>query len=356
MTDDSTDTVLVTGATGFIAQHCILQLLEAGYSVRGTARSAGRRDEIASTLEPHLGSAARARLASGFEVVAADLTADAGWDDAVGGCRYVLHVASPIPRTPPRDPAELIVPARDGVLRVLRAAARTGVERVVLTSSVAAVLYGRDRDRVFTEDDWSNVDDKRIGAYEVSKTLAERVAWDFIDELGHGASTSLAVINPGLVLGPLLSSDWGTSGEAVKKLIDRDFPAIPDINYACVDVRDVATAHLAAMTSPAAGGQRFICAEADHSLREIARILETHLAPKGFEIPTRNLPSAALRMVALWDKTARLALNDLGVHQHVDTSRIRTVLGWQPRGLEEMVVSMADSMIAHGIVAPKRSR
>jgi nucleoside-diphosphate-sugar epimerase len=352
MTDSSTgtDTVLVTGATGFIAQHCMLQLLEAGYRVRGTARAAGRTADVADVLRPHLGDAARARLADHLEVVAADLTADAGWDDAVAGCRYVLHVASPIPRTPPKNAEELIVPARDGALRVLRAAGRSGVERVVLTSSVAAVLYGRDRNRVFTEDDWSNVDDKRIGAYEKSKTIAERAAWDAMGALSSASPMSLAVINPGLVLGPLLSSDWGTSGEAVKKLIDRDFPAIPDINYACVDVRDVAAAHLAAMTIPEASGQRFICAEANHSLREIATVLAAHLGPKGFKIPTGKLPGPVLRIVALWDKTAQLALNDLGVRQDLDNSRIRTVLGWQPRGLEEMVVSMADSMIEHGIV------
>jgi nucleoside-diphosphate-sugar epimerase len=354
MTDSSTahasDTVLVTGATGFIAQHCMLQLLEAGYRVRGTARSAGRTAEVADVLRPHLSDAARAGLADRFEVVAADLTADAGWDEAVAGCRYVLHVASPIPRTPPKNPDELIVPARDGALRVLRAASSAGVERVVLTSSVAAVLYGRDRNRVFTEDDWSNIDDKRIGTYEKSKAIAERAAWDAMGELGSESTMSLAVINPGLVLGPLLSSDWGTSGEAVKKLIDRDFPAIPDIHYACVDVRDVAAAHVAAMTAPGAAGQRFICAEADHSLREIASILATHLGPKGFKVPTGKLPGPVLKVVALWDKTAQLALNDLGVRQDIDNAKIRRVLGWQPRGLEEMVVSMADSMIEHGIV------
>lgn len=341
------DTVLVTGATGFIAQHCILQLLEQGYRVRGTARSAGRTKEVADVLSPHLSDPS---LVDRFEVVAADLTADAGWPEAVAGCRFVLHVASPIPRVPPKHEDDLIVPARDGVLRVLRAATAAGVERVVLTSSTAAILYGRDRDRTFTEADWSNVDDKRIGAYEKSKTLAERAAWDFMRDV---QGTDLVAINPGLVLGPLLSKDWGTSGEAIKKLIDRDFPAIPDINYAVVDVRDVAAAHVAAMTSPAASGQRFLCAIENHSLREIARILADHLGPNGFKIPTGNLPGGVMRVVALWDKTARLALNDLGVHQDVDSSKIRDVLAWQPRGLEEMVTSMADSMIEYGVVTAK---
>jgi len=214
-----TDTVLVTGATGFIAQHCILHLLDAGYRVRGTARGPGRTDEIAAALTPHLSPSSVARLGDDFDIVAADLTSDDGWGAAVAGCRYVLHVASPLPRTPPKHEDDLIVPARDGARRVLRASIAAGVERVVLTSSVAAILYGRDRDRVFDEGDWSNVDDRRIGAYEKSKTIAERAAWDHMASLGSDAHMTLVTINPGLVLGPVLSSDWGTSGEARRSSI-----------------------------------------------------------------------------------------------------------------------------------------
>lgn len=355
MTTHSDSTVLVTGATGFIAQHCILQLLEAGYAVRGTARSLHGADDITSTLAPHLSPAARPLLETHFHVVEANLNNDEGWDGAMADCRYVLHVASPIPRVPPKDENELIEPAREGTLRVLRAAHRAGVERIVITSSLAAVLYGQDRDRVFTENDWSNVDDPRIGAYEKSKTFAERAARDFMASLGPNTTMSLVTINPGLVMGPVLSGDWGTSGELVKKIIDRDFPAIPDINYACVDVRDVASAHVAAMTTPDAAGKRFLCANGNHSMRSIARVLKDHLEPQGFKIPTGNLPSAMLRLVALWDKTARLALNDLGVEQNVDTSQIRSALKWEPRDLREMVTSMADSMIEHGIVKKKNS-
>ncbi len=346
-----TDTVLVTGATGFIAQHCIIQLLEAGYAVRGTARSAERTAEVAQIIAPHLSDAARVRLDDDFEIVAADLTADAGWEPAATDCRFVLHVASPIPRTPPKDDDELIVPARDGVLRVLRAAHAAGVERVVLTSSIAAVLYGRDRDHVFTESDWSDVDDKRIGAYEKSKTLAERAAWDYMTSLGDGSGMDLVSINPGLVLGPILSSDYGTSGELVKKILDRDFPAIPDVNYAMVDVRDVAAAHVAALGVPEAGGRRFICAIENHSMREVAQILADHFGGT-FKVPTGKLPGILLRGVALWDGTAKLALNDLGVHQDVDSTPIRSVLGWQPHDLREMIVSMADSMVRYGVVTP----
>ena len=354
MANNTNTAVLVTGATGFIAQHCIVQLLEADYRVRGTTRSKQAADGVGRALAPHLSPDARRRFETNFQTVTADLTSDVGWDEAVADCRYVLHVASPIPRVPPKDENELIGPARDGTLRVLRAAQRGGVERVVLTSSLAAVLYGQDRDRVFTENDWSNLNDSRIGAYEKSKTIAERSAWEYMASLGPESSMSMTSINPGLVMGPVLSSDWGTSGEVVKKIVDRDFPAIPDINYACVDVRDVAAAHIAAMTAPDAGGVRFLCANGNHSMRAIARILKEHLEPKGFKIPTGNLPSVMLRLVALWDKTAQLALNDLGVQQNVDTSKIRRVLNWQPRDLHEMVTSMADSMIEQGIVKTKK--
>jgi len=344
-----TDRVLVTGATGFIAQHCIVQLLEAGYNVRGTARSEGRCDEIADILTPHLSDAARGRLDT-LGVVAADLTSDDGWRRAVEDCRFVMHVASPLPRGAVKDDDELIVPARDGALRVLRAANDVGVERVVLTSSLSAIVYGNDRSRVFTEDDWSNLEGPRIGAYDKSKTIAERASWEFMESLSGRSSMELVVINPGLVLGPLLSSDWGTSGEMVKRILEHKVPAIPNINFATVDVRDVASAHVSAMTSPEAAGQRFICAEANHSMMEIAQILKAAYGRRGFNIPTRRLPSIALRAMAIFDKTVRLALNDLDSSQHVDTTKIRSVLRWRPRDLREMTTAMADSMIEYGVV------
>ena len=344
-----TDRVLVTGATGFIAQHCILQLLEAGYLVRGTARSSGRTQEIVDILEPHLSEAGKARL-SDFDVVAVDLTSDEGWKETVTGCRYVLHVASPLPRSAAKNDDELVVPARDGTLRVLRAANEAGVERVVLTSSISAIVYGNDRSRTFDESDWTNLHGKRIGAYDKSKTIAERAAWNYIDSLGPDATVQLVVINPGLVLGPLLSADWGTSGELVKRLIDHDVPAIPDISLAMVDVRDVASAHVSALTTPGAAGQRFICAEANHSMMEVAVILKRHLGPLGYKIPTKRLPSIAIRIMALFDSTVRLAMNDLGTKQSVNNERIRTVLRWSPRNLDEMTTSMADSMIHYGVV------
>jgi dihydroflavonol-4-reductase len=348
------DRVLVTGATGFIAQHCIIQLAEAGFSVRGTARTSGRTREVTDVLAQHLPEPARTRLAGDFEIVGADLGSDEGWREAVEGCRFVLHVASPLPRTRPKLDDELIVPARDGTLRVLKAAHAAGVERLVLTSSIAAVIYGRERVRRFDESDWSDVNGPRIGSYEKSKTIAERAAWEYVSTLGGTSPMQLAVINPGLVLGPLLSPDWGTSGELVKRIMERDVPAIPDINFATVDVRDVASAHLAAMTTPEAAGERFICAIENHSMMDVARVLHDHLSSRGFKIPTRRLPSFVLRVMALWDGSVRLALNDLGTVQDLDNTKIRRVLQWSPRGLSEMTIAMADSMIEYGVVKPPR--
>jgi dihydroflavonol-4-reductase len=350
MTDNADTTVLVTGATGFIAQHCILQLLEAGYTVRGTARSPERAAKLTDTLRPHLTHDAEAKL-SRFSLVQTDLSSDDGWSEAVTGCTYVHHVASPIPRTPPKHEDELIVPARDGALRVLKASAAANVKRIVLTSSVAAVLYGRDRSNTFTEEDWSDVDSKAIGAYEKSKAITERAAWDFMKDLD--GDMELSCINPGLVLGPVLDEDWGTSGEVVKKLFDRDFPACPDLNWAMVDVRDVAAAHLAAMTIPEAAGKRFICAIENHSIRDIALILDEKFRDQGFKIPTGKLPNFVMRLVAIFDKTARLGLNDLAVKQNLDNSRIKSILNWQSRNLEEMVEAMGNSFIEYGIVSPK---
>ena len=347
------DRVLVTGATGFIAQHCMVQLLEAGYLVRGTARDTGRRADVVAVLFPHLSDTARPGLDS-LEVVAADLKSDEGWRSAVERCRFVMHVASPLPRGTVKDEDELIRPARDGTLRVLRSAKDAGVERVVLTSSLSAIVYGNDRSRVFTEADWSNLDGARIGAYDKSKTVAERAAWEYMTSIEGSSSMQLAVINPGLVLGPLLSSDWGTSGEMIRRILDHQVPAIPNISFATVDVRDVANAHLAAMVSRDAAGQRFICAEANHSMMELAQILKSRYGAQGFNVPTRRLPSIVLRAMAIFDSTVRLALNDLDNPVNVDNTKIRTVLRWQPRDLLEMTTSMADSMIEYGVVRARR--
>ncbi|MEZ4398491.1 MAG: aldehyde reductase [Kofleriaceae bacterium] len=343
--DPAQTTVLVTGASGFIAQHTIVALLAAGYRVRGTVRSLARADQVTAVI-----AAQRAEVER-FTLVAAELTSDAGWAEACRGCRFVLHIASPLPSTPPKDPQELIGPARDGALRVLRAAVAAGVERVVLTSSVAAVLYGHARDgsKVYDERDWSQLSDE-VGAYEQSKTIAERAAWDFVAQLPAGQRLELVTVNPGLVLGPVLSADFSTSGEVVRKLMKRELPGLPDIGWAVVDVRDVADAEVAAMTVPAAAGQRFIVAVEHASMRAIADILARRFGDRGYRIPRRRVPGWVLRLVSRWDKTAALAVQELGKRQDLSTARARAVLGWRPRTVETMVVDMAESMIAHRVV------
>lgn len=342
--DPAATTVLVTGASGFIAQHTIAALLRAGYGVRGTLRSLGKAAEVTAVLGRH---APTERLS----FAQAELGSDAGWAEACAGCRFVLHMASPLPSAPPKHADELIVPARDGALRVLRAAVAARVERVVLTSSVAAVVYGHARDgsRTYDESDWSQLSDD-VGAYEQSKTIAERAAWDYVRGLPAEEAIELVAVNPGLVLGPVLSADFSTSGEVVRKLLKRELPGCPDIGWAVVDVRDVAEAHLAAMTTPAAAGQRFILAVEHAGMRDIAAILDRSFRPRGYRVPTRKVPAWMLRLVSVWDRTARLAVQELGKRQDLSNQRARDVLGWRPRTLEDMVVAMGESMIEHHVV------
>ncbi len=295
------DTVLVTGGTGFIAQHCILQLLEAGYHVRASARSASRQAELIATLSPHLSPGTT--LEGRFEVFAADLTSDDGWDDAVSGCAYVLHVASPIFLKVPKDENEMIVPARDGALRVLRAASRAGVKRVVMTSSVASVAYGTPRDHPYSEADWSNVNSREMDPYAKSKTVAEKAAWEFIRSPENASSMELTTILPGLVLGPVLSAHVSSSGEAVKRMMNHEVPGMPDVWFPPIDVRDVAWSHLKAMTQSDAAGQRYICVASDSvPLMAIGKILDSHYASQGYKIPLRKLPKIAVQIVALFDR------------------------------------------------------
>ncbi len=345
MSAESSDrTILVTGASGFIAMHCILQLLQAGFRVRGTLRSPSRETSLRATFAKHVDADDR------LSFFTANLMDDEGWREAIEGCDAVLHVASPLPRTPPKHEDDLIVPAREGVLRVLRFSSELGVRRVVMTSSVAAVLYGHERDgsKVYDESSWS-IPEKTAGAYEKSKTLAERAAWKFMESLPEDSALELVALNPGLVLGPILDEDYGTSGEAVRKLMRRDLPGCPPIGYAPVDVRDVADAHLRAMDVPEAAGQRFILAIEHAWFGEIADILDEHLRERGYRIPTRRLPGFVLRLAALFDKTTRLVVPEIGLRMDVSNERAKRVLGWQPRSLRTMVTDMADSMIEFGV-------
>jgi dihydroflavonol-4-reductase len=344
MPEPADTTVLVTGASGFIGLHCVRELLERGYRVRGTVRSLEREPSLRSTLAKHVDT-------SRFELVEANLLDDGGWPEAAKGCRFVLHVASPVPSAPPKHEDDLIVPARNGTMRVLRAAYDAGVERVVLTSSISAVCEGHPRDasRVFTEDDWSNLEGE-LSAYDKSKTLAERAAWDFVEGLPADRPLELSVINPALVFGPLLEPDYGVSVNAIRKLMRKEYPGVPRLGWQTVDVRDVASAHAAAMTTPGAAGQRFICGVDFVWMKEVAEILTRSFASEGYELPTRTLPNFVIRLAGLFDKATAVIVPRLGLECHLSNEKIKRVLGWQPRGTEEQIVSAGRSLIDLGVV------
>ena len=342
--DMSGEQVLVTGGSGFVAVHCIVQLLQAGYRVRTTVRSLQREAEVRAMVVA--GGADPAALA----FVSADLMKDAGWPEAVAGCAYVLHVASPFPVNVPKDENELIVPAREGALRVLRAARDAGVKRVVLTSSFAAVGYGTPyTGRPFTEKDWTNPAGEGVSAYVKSKTLAERAAWDFIAR--EGGALELATVNPVGIFGPALGKDVSTSIEIVKRMMNGEVPGLPDMAFGVVDVRDVADMHLRAMVDPAAKGERFLAVAGDFmSMVQIAATLKSRLGPAARRVPTRRLPDWLLRLVALFDPSVRQILPELGRAKNATNEKARRVLGWQPRSNEDAIVATAQSLGPLGLL------
>ena len=338
-------TVLVTGASGFIAIHTVIQLLEQGYTVRGTLRSMGREAELRQSLARFVDVGNR------LTFMQADLLNEEGWNEAVIGCEYVLHMASPFPLTMPKDENDLVRPAREGTLRVLKAAADNGVRRVVLTSSTAAVAYGHPREkRTFNETDWSVVDNPGSNAYQKSKTLAESAAWVFMRGLPNGHKMELAVINPGLVLGPLPDSHPRTSGVLVYELLKGDQPGVARMHFNGVDVRDVAAAHLAAMTIPEAAGQRFLCVGQSFWMQEAAHVLKAHFSARGFNVKTMEFPNWMVRFLALFSPEVRATVDALDKEVQVDTSKVQRVLKLEFRDLEEMLVSMGESMIEMGML------
>ncbi|MFJ2740607.1 SDR family oxidoreductase [Streptomyces sp. NPDC087440] len=333
--------VLVTGGSGYIGSWCVLALLDAGHSVRTTVRSLSREPEVRAMLQRG-GAAPDAPL----RFVAADLTRDAGWPEALEGCDAVLHVASPTLTSVPRSDDEMIVPARDGVLRVLRAARDAGVRRVVLTSASGAIAYGHpDRTTPFTEDDWTNVDAPGVQPYQKSKTLAERAAWDFVRAEGGGLE--LAAVNPTGVLGPVLGPDFSPSLGVIRTMLDGKMPAALKFATGYVDVRDVADLHLRAMTDPAAAGERFI-ATSGRSLWviDIATVLRTRLGDRAKGVPTREMPVWATRGLSLVNPQLRPLRAILGKNLDFTSEKAQRLLGWQPRPVEGTIVETAESLLA----------
>lgn len=337
--------VLVTGATGFIAGHVIHQLLEAGHEVIGTARSTARAGPLNQTLSAYSGKPVS------IEIRAADLSADAGWAEAVAGVDYVQHVASPIPLTVPRDADELIRPARDGALRVLKAAKAAGVKRVVMTSSMAACAYGwgDKRPNPVTEEHWSqDTGGADMTPYIRSKLIAERAAWDYAN--GAGKGLELTTINPALVLGPVMSGDFSASVEILTQLMSGKLPGTPRVGFVVVDVRDVAAAHVAAMTSPAAAGERFLLGDRFIWFRDVAEILTREFPGHASKIPSRDIPGWMVHLIALINPPAKQLLPELSRERHISSEKARRVLGWQPRTSEEAVIAGARSLVEAGVV------
>lgn len=344
----ATHTVLVTGGSGFVGSHVILQLLEAGHSVRTTVRSLSREPEVRAALAR---ADADADAGERLTFFAADLEKDEGWAEAVAGCDYVQHVASPFPPAQPRDENELIRPAREGTLRVLRAARDAGVKRVVVTSSFAAIGYGQgQRETPYTEADWTDPDGPAVQPYMKSKTLAERAAWDFVTREGNGME--MAVVNPVGIFGPALNGDLSTSIFLVQSMLQGKMPGTPRLWLGVVDVRDVADLQLRAMTDPAAAGGRFLAVAGEAmSFHQMATVLREQLGPAAARVPKRELPDWVIRLLAIFNPLAREAVPRLGIKADASNEKARRVLGWSPRSNEDAIVASAESLIALGLVS-----
>lgn len=339
------ETVLVTGGSGYIGSWCVIGLLQQGYTVRTTVRSLGREPAVRAAI----GTVVDPQDRLSFH--AADLTADAGWDAAVAGCDYLLHVASPIAIAEPRNADDLIVPARDGTRRAVGAGLKAGVKRIVLTSSVAAASPRTGaRESASDETVWTDLDDPKVSAYSRSKTLAERTAWDLVGAASGATTgtTTMATVNPSVVLGPILSRDFSDSVQVVQRLLSGKVPGLPRLGFSFVDVRDVADLHIRAMTAPEAAGQRFIAAGDFAWMEEVAAILKAGLGEAAGKVPTRKVPDLVLRLVALFDKQVAGVAPRLGEKRTFVSAKAQRVLGWRPRPLEETVLDCARSLVAAG--------
>ncbi|HEX9880884.1 MAG TPA: aldehyde reductase [Hyphomicrobium sp.] len=337
--------VLVTGASGFIAKHCIAELLRRDYSVRATLRNLSRADEVRRGVKQ------AGADASTVDFVSADLLSDEGWPQAMDGCTYVVHVASPFPLAEPRNPDDVIRPAREGALRVLRAARDAGVKRVVLTSSVVAIDLPWPESPlgyVFTEADWTNPERPDISAYVRSKTLAERAAWDFVKR--EAGAPELAVVNPAFVLGPAPDPDLSTSHEVLRLMAIGAYPAAPKVGFPVSDVRDVAITHALAMTNPKAAGERFLSANGFLRLYEIGQLLAVTLPDLKRKVPKFEMHDFAVRLIALVDRRLRAVLPDLGHPRDISNAKAHNLLEQSFRSPQEAVKSAAASLRALHVI------
>jgi dihydroflavonol-4-reductase len=341
MDTPTNSTVLVSGGSGFLGGWCVIELLRRGYAVKTTVRDLSREQQVRAAVGSEADPGDR------LEVLAADLTRDDGWAEAVDGCEYVLHVASPFPPKQPKDPDELIVPAREGTLRVLRASLDAGVKRVVVTSSVAAIrLSDGSKSGPLTEEDWTDPDAPGLTPYVRSKTIAERSAWELARQ--RGDVDRVAVVNPGAIIGPVLNDDLSYSLQAVQRLLGGT-PGVPRLGFSLVDVRDVADLEIKAMTSPEAGGERFIATTEYLWMAQIGEILRERLGPRAAKVPTRTIPDFLVRGMALFDPGIRSVVGGLGKRTDLSSEKARSRLGWSPRPIEDTVAHTGESLIAHGV-------
>lgn len=339
-------TVGVTGGSGFLGSYCVQRLLADGHRVRTTVRSLQREGEMRALLDAAVDSERGSRLA----FFSADLEKEAGWAEAMAGCEFVLHIASPFPATIPKHDDELVRPARDGALRALRASRDAGVKRVVLTSSFAAIGYGHPpSNRPFDETDWTDPDSRGLSAYARSKTVAERAAWDFIAREGQGLE--LAVVNPVGIFGPLLGAHYPASIGLVKRMLDGALPGLPKLYFGVVDVRDVVDLHVSAMTHPEAKGERFLAAAGDFmSALDIARLLKRRLDAAARNVPTFQFPNWLVRLASIRSASARQSLPELGKIKNATHEKATRMLGWVPRSNEEAIVASGESLMRLGLL------
>jgi dihydroflavonol-4-reductase len=340
MAEGDGKTVLVTGGSGYLGGWCIVELLRRGYRVRTTVRNASREHEVHAAVDSEVDSH------HNLSVHQADLLSDDHWDHVIEGCDYVLHVASPVPVSQPRNPDELIMPAREGTERVVSRALDAGVERVVLTSSAAAIRGGNEG-RALDESVWTDLSSPDLTPYVQSKTIAEQAAWGLAGE--RNARERLAAVNPTVIIGPTLSADTSASLEVIQRLL-KGMPAMPRLGFGFVDVRDVVDMEIRAMTSPDAGGERFIAITRWLWMAEVAEVLRERLGQRASKVPTRIAPDLLVRAMAIFDGGIRSFKSSLGKRTEYRTTKAQDVLGWSPRPIEETITETAESLIAHGAV------
>lgn len=337
--------VVITGGSGFIAIHIILQLLQQGYAVRTTVRSLKRTALIHEML-----ATGGVTDLTDLEITEADLTSDDHWAATMTGATYVIHVASPTPNRVYRNEDEMIRPAIDGVLRVLTAARDAGVSRVVLTSAYGAIFAGHhQRTTPYTEADWSDVTAKKIHPYQKSKTLAEQAAWQFINTAGQGME--LAAVNPVGVMGPVLASDYSHSNVQIQQLLEGQVKAVPNVDSGYVDVRDVASLHLLAMTQPQAAGERFLATTGETlSMLDVATILRVAFPQFAPKLPTKTIPNMVVKAAALVKPDLKMIASIVGEYAGTSHAKAVNLLGWQPRSAKTAIIATAQSMLDLGIV------